>query len=289
MTSFGIDSTKPVKVFILAGQSNMQGWGDITKGEGDLETAAKEFPDLKKDGKWATRDDVWFFQGPSEACNLKVGLGANAKCVGPELQFGHLMGDYYDEQVLLIKCAWGGKALGGPFLPPSSGGPGECYTKILTDVKECLSNLQKHFPAYKGQGYEIAGFFWHQGWNDACNKAFGQAYEKNMINFIKDIRKDLAGIGGKAGTGEGIPFVIASSGMGGPDDSSSTIAYIKKVIEPAQMAAAQKSPNCAGVPTRSFQRHKPGGQKYHWYNSAESYVLVGNASAKAMIELLKKK
>jgi hypothetical protein len=42
------------------------------------------------------------------------------------------------------------------------------------------------------------------------------------------------------------------------------------------------------VPTRKFQRHKPGGQVSHWYNSAESYVLVGDASAKAMIELLKK-
>lgn len=295
---------KPVKVFILAGQSNMVGWGDIIKGAGDLETAAKEFPNLKKDGKWAERDDVWFFQAPSMACNLKVGLGANEKCVGPELQFGHVMGDYYEEPVLLIKCAWGGKSLAVDFRPPSSGEPsfevkadkkgvkpevGKYYRLILTDVRQALDNLAKNHPKYAGQGYELAGFFWHQGWNDACNKEFGKAYEVNMINFIKDIRKDLATLDKKGGTGEEIPFVIATSGMGGPDDPSSTIAYIKKIIEPAQLAAAQKSPNSAGVPTRQFQRHKPGGQKYHWYNSAESYVLVGDASGKAMIELLKKK
>ena len=59
-------------------------------------------------------------------------------------------------------------------------------------------------------------------------------------------------------------------------------------IEPAQTAAAEKSTNCTAVPTRKFQRNKPGRQVSHWYNSAESYVRVGDASAKAMIELLKK-
>ncbi len=282
--SFGVDTTKPVKVFILAGQSNMQGHGHITKGaDGDLEYAAKEFPNLKAGGKWVERDDVWYYHKPGKgglkACNLKPGLGAAEDRIGPELQFGHVIGDHYQEQVLLIKCAWGGQALGGPFLPPSSGAPGVKYTQALAEVKEALASLKTHFPAYKGQGYEIAGFFWHQGWNDGCNKAFAAAYEKNMVNFISDIRKAL-------GNPE-LPFVIATSGMGG-EGATGVAGVIGKAIEPAQVAAAAKSKNCTAVPTRKFQRHKPGRQKSHWHNSAESYVLVGNASAKAMIELLKK-
>ena len=207
--------------------------------------------------------------------------------VGPELMFGIDMGDYYDEQVLLIKCAWGGQALGGPFLPPSSGGPGEKYTQTLAEVKDCLANLKKYFPAYKGQGYEIAGFFWHQGWNDGCKKEFAAAYEKNMVHFIKDIRKDLTKLAGKTGDGQDLPFVIATSGMGGPK-ATGVAGFLGKAIEPAQKAAAEKSDNCTAVETRQFQRHQPGRQKSHWYNSAESYVLVGDASAKAMIDLLKK-
>ncbi len=281
-----VDTTKPIKVFVLAGQSNMQGHGFITMNkDGDLDYAAKQdqFSYLKKDGQWVERNDVWYYhlsgKGELTKCNLKPGLGSSKDRIGPELTFGHLVGDHYDEQVLLIKCAWGGQPLGGSFLPPSSGGPGVKYTQVLTEVKDVLKNLKTNFPGYKGQGYEIVGFLWHQGWNDGCNKEFTQAYEKNMINFIKDMRKDLGN--------ENLPFVIATSGMGGPD-ATGVAGGLGKNIEPAQCNAAAKYDNCTAVKTRHFQKNKPGRQKSHWHNSAESYSLVGDASAKAMIEILKK-
>ena len=52
---------------------------------------------------------------------LTAGYGANSTTIGPELQFGHAMGDYYGQKVLLIKTAWGGKSLRTDFRPPSSG------------------------------------------------------------------------------------------------------------------------------------------------------------------------
>jgi len=306
------EDKKPVKVFILAGQSNMQGHSRISMGkDGDLDHAAQQeqFAYLKKDGQWIERDDVWYYHKDGKdvvtKSNLKSGLGANGG-VGPELAFGHVLGNHCDEQVLLIKCAWGGQAIAMTFRPPSSGLPedatlqqmyerakkkrpdltmdefkaifGSRYRQILTEVKEVLSNLKENFPGYRGQGYEIAGFFWHQGWNDGCSREFTQEYEKNMTNFIKDMRKDLGN--------ENLPFVIATSGMGGPD-ATGVAGGLAKNIEPAQMAAAEKYDNCVAVPTRHFQRHKPGRQKSHWHNSAESYCLVGDASGKAMVEILK--
>lgn len=280
-----VDRSKPVKVFVLAGQSNMQGHGRISLGvDGDLDYAARQeqFSYLKKDGEWVRRDDVWYYHkagkdGAVTKCGLKVGLGGNDTSVGPELTIGHLLGDHFEEQVLLIKCAWGGQPLGGSFRPPSSGNTGEKYTQVLTEVKEVLANLTANFPAYEDQGFEIAGFFWHQGWNDGCSKEFSQQYEENMTNFIKDMRKDLGN--------ENLPFVIATSGMGGPD-ATGVAGWLGKSIEPAQIAAAKKYDRCVAVPTRHFQRHQPGRQKSHWYNSAESYCLVGDAAAKAMIEIL---
>ena len=119
------EDKKPVKVFILAGQSNMQGHGRIALGkDGDLDYAAQQeqFAYLKKDGKWVERDDVWYFhksgRGEIFKGNLKPGQGANESSVGPELAFGHVVGNYYDEQVLLIKCAWGGQAIAMTFRPP---------------------------------------------------------------------------------------------------------------------------------------------------------------------------
>jgi hypothetical protein len=305
----------PVKVFILAGQSNMQGHGRITMGKsGDLDYAAgqEQFAYLKTAGKWAERDDVWYYhkngKGEVTKSNLKPGLGANSASIGPELAFGHIIGNHYDEQVLLIKCAWGGQAIGMTFRPPGSGLPDEAtlqmmlerakkkqpkltmdefkqrfgsrYRQVLVEVKDVLSNLKKEFPGYQDQGYEIAGFFWHQGWNDGTNKSFSQEYEANMTNFIKDMRNDLGD--------EKLPFVIATSGMGGPD-ATGVAGFLGKSIEPAQMAAAKKFENCVAVPTRHFQKHKPGRQKSHWHNSAESYCLVGDASANAMIEIFKSK
>jgi hypothetical protein len=307
------EDKKPVKVFILAGQSNMQGHGRISMGkDGDLDFAAKQeqFAYLKKDGKWAERDDVWYYhksgKGEVTKSNLKPGLGGTPESVGPELAFGHVMGNHYDEQVLLIKCAWGGQAIGMTFRPPGSGLPedatlqemyakakkknanltmdefkaifGSRYRQTLSEVKDVLSNLKEHFPGYQGQGYEIAGFLWHQGWNDGCSKQFSQEYEKNMTHFIKDMRKDLGN--------EKLPFVIATSGMGGPD-ATGVAGGLAKNIEPAQVNAAAKYAHCTAVPTRHFQKHKPGRQKSHWHNSAESYCLVGDASGKAMISILK--
>ncbi len=281
-----VDTSKPVKVFVLAGQSNMQGHGRISMGkDGDLDYAAKQkqFAYLKTGDDWAERDDVWYYhksgKGVVTKSNLKTGLGGRADSIGPELAFGHVIGEYYNEQVLLIKCAWGGQPLGGSFRPPSSGDTGAKYKQVLAETQDVLKNLKAYFPAYKDQGFEIAGFFWHQGWNDGCNKAFSQEYEKNMINFIKDMRKDL----GNAD----LPFVIATSGMGGPD-ATGVAGGLAKNIEPAQVNAAAKYDNCTAVKTRHFQKHKPGRQKSHWHNSAESYCLVGDASAKAMIEILNK-
>ena len=112
---------------------------------------------------------------------------------GPELQFGHVVGDHFDDQVLLIKTAWGGKSLYKDFRPPSSGGEvGPYYTKMIAEVREALANLKTDFPAYDGQGYELAGFVWYHGWNDGVDpKNAVPEYEQNLVNLIKDVRKDF--------------------------------------------------------------------------------------------------
>ena len=43
---------------------------------------------------------------------------------------------------------------------------GAPYREMLKEVRETLANLGTHFPSYRGQGFEIAGFVWFSGWND---------------------------------------------------------------------------------------------------------------------------
>jgi alpha-galactosidase len=282
----------PVKVFILAGQSNMQGQGKIkidprrNEGKGSLEYLVKD-PDTKArykhlvdgNGQWVVRDDVWIWYLERKG-RLAVGYGARKDRIGPELQFGHVMGDHFDNQVLLIKTAWGGKSLAKDFRPPSSGGEvGQYYTEMLKHVKEVLANLKKHFPDYDGRGYELAGFGWHQGWNDRVNQAFNDEYEKNLANFIRDVRKDL-GV-------KDLPFVIAETGMSGHTEKHPRALSLMR----AQAAVAkydQFKGNVAFVGTKDFYRPKevsPSGQAYHWNTNAETYFLIGNGMGEAMLRL----
>ncbi|MBX9680051.1 MAG: DUF2341 domain-containing protein [Gemmataceae bacterium] len=283
---------KPVKVFLLAGQSNMEGHGYIAAepkrngGKGSLEyltqdkATADKFKHLVgKDGKWVIRDDVWVHYLDRKG-KLTAGFGVKEDRIGPELGFGFVIGDAYEEPVLLIKLAWGGKSLAKDFRPPSSGGEvGPYYKEVVSRTKAVLKDLKKEFPEFGNRGYELAGFGWHQGWNDRINQAFNDEYEKNMAHFIRDIRKDL-GV-------KNLPFVIAESGMTGPDEKHPRALSLMK----AQAAVADYEEfrgNVAFVGTKAFWREKevsPTGQGYHWNSNAESYYLIGEAMGKAMKEL----
>ena len=193
------------------------------------------------------------------------------------------MGEALDEQVLLIKTAWGGKSLAVDFRPPSSGGQvGPYYQRMLEHVKEVLGNLKTLFPQYDSKGYEIAGFGWHQGWNDRVDQAYNDAYEENMANFIRDIRKAL-GV-------KNLPFVIAETGMTGHGETHPRALSLMR----AQAAVAEHEEfkgNVAFVGTKDLYRLKeesPSGQAFHWNNNAETYFLIGDGMAKAMLALLKK-
>ena len=110
-----------------------------------------------------------------------------------------------------------------------------------------LKDLKKEFPEFGDRGYELAGFGWHQGWNDRVNQAFNDEYEKNLANFIRDIRKDL-GV-------KNLPFVIAETGMSGPEEKHPRALSLMK----AQAAVAEYKEfkgNVAFVGTKAFWRDK---------------------------------
>jgi alpha-galactosidase len=283
---------KPVKVFILAGQSNMEGAGFINAepqrngGKGSLEFLVKDaatadkFKHLvDKDGKWIVRNDVWIHYLDRKG-KLTVGYGAKDDRIGPELGFGAVIGDAFEGPILLIKLAWGGKSLAKDFRPPSSGGEvGPYYKEIIERAKAVLKALKKEFPEFAGRGYELIGFGWHQGWNDRVNQTFNDEYEKNLANFIRDVRKDL-GV-------KNLPFVIAETGMSGPEEKHPRALSLMK----AQAAVAEYPEfkgNVAFVGTKAFWRDKdvsPTGQAYHWNTNAETYYLIGEAMGNAMKKL----
>ena len=285
-------SPRPIKVFLLAGQSNMQGQGvvsmddprDYNGGKGNLvwsmtHSASKRLMRHLRDasGVWAVRDDVeirYKFRGKVRQGPLTIGYtGYGGRShIGPELQFGHVIGDGVADPVLLIKTAWGGKSLHVDFRPPgASGETGVFYTQMIAEIRQGLVEL-------KGRPYELAGFVWMQGWNDMVSKPAIAEYAGNLVHLAKDLREEFKS--------PQLPIVIGELGNGGPARPGSRMQEFRE----AQRLGADQIMGASFVRTHAFARpadlspNRTHG--HHWFGNAESYFLVGDALGKAMLALL---
>ncbi len=394
-TSAAQQSKGKLKVFILSGQSNMQGKAAAYTLDAVIKDpkTRDQFKHLKKDGEWVKRGDVWVsflgnrnrggfpLHGP-----LTVGFGsektirdANNKKhpvpgLGPELGIGHVLGEHFDEQVLLIKAAWGGRAVKYSFRPPSAmpsddqiktqveaiaekrlasiekakaakaagkrvksvrpvrtfeahkDGYGSDYRNILSETKKVLGDIKTYFPDYDSeQGYEIAGFIWFQGWNDAIG-AGNPDYVEQMTHFVRDMRKDL--------NAPGMPFVIGELGTDGLDAGGWVATFRKQQAEIAareefkgnvklartaqcwpnnnqamqgkwdafRASAKKNEAKPKDDPTRIdpgafynknwVQKYKKelsftSDKRYHYLGSGACYYRMGESMGKTMVELVK--
>ncbi len=129
-----LGAEKPLKVFILAGQSNMQGHASISTFDsmaGDPKTAPLLKEMLGPDGKPRTCEKVWissigclgdaYSDLQEQTGKLSAGFGAPTEKIGPEFTFGITLETMLDEPVLIIKTSWGGRSLHTDFRPPGAG------------------------------------------------------------------------------------------------------------------------------------------------------------------------
>lgn len=301
LLAVGQNAAKPFQVFILAGQSNMEGQAvadlsgkDYNGGRGTL-LALLNHPDKASkvrhlraaDGSWTVRDDVWCRykreERPLLVGPLSMGFSVygDPHHFGPELQFGHVLGDRLEEPVLLIKTAWGGKSLYEDFRPPSSSGEtGPYYTKMIADVREALANLETDFPGH-GAKYELSGFVWYQGWNDGVDPQNAvPEYESNLVNLINDVRSEFEA--------PKLPVVVGE--LTGPwKDAPGAWNDLRKAQE-AAVARPEFAGNAVFVPTRDFVRPAEDSPNpshgHHEFGNAETYFLVGDALGHGMVSLL---
>ncbi|MCX6873258.1 MAG: hypothetical protein NTW21_05540 [Verrucomicrobia bacterium] len=199
-------AAKPLKVFILAGQSNMEGHAAVSTFDhiGMDPKTAPLLKDLRNaDGtpRVCPEVDIAFFTSKGGSGNtptpvvkqgkLTTDFGAQGRApqIGPEFTFGIYIEKQLNEPVLLIKTAWGGKSLNTDFRSPSAGpfqwneqtadkvsaeakekkkaATGRFYREMIEDVKKVLEDPAKVSPAYdNNEGCELAGFVWFQGFND---------------------------------------------------------------------------------------------------------------------------
>lgn len=182
---------KPLKVFILAGQSNMQGHASISTFD-SMADDPKTAPLLKQmrgdDGKPTVCEKVWI---TSVGClgdaytdlreakgKLTAGFGAPDNKIGPEFTFGLTIEKRLNEPVLLIKTSWGGRSLHTDFRPPSAG--------PFVLAKETQELWDKHPKGAHG----IPKAEDRPKWNADKAAATG-VYYREMIAHTKKVLKDI--------------------------------------------------------------------------------------------------
>ncbi len=300
-----------VRVYLLAGQSNMEGHAvvdlddprDYNGGRGTLARVLAE-PELEarfgtlRDaaGDWTERDDVFVaYQRGSDPQNvtprigrLGVGFGAYSgrHHFGPELGIGHVLGERFDEPVLLVKVAFGGKSLASDFRPPSAvaqggGAVGVCYTALVEQLDAALAPDSELWTGpLAGLEPLLDGVIWFQGWNDACDADATASYAANLAHLVTDLRIAL----GDAT----LPFIVGETGNWDGED-------FRKAQSAGCERAALNSPvpsreSVRFVPTRPFLRPAEDSPNtthgHHWYGNAASYLLIGEALGRATAELV---
>jgi hypothetical protein len=316
------DMSKPVQVYVLMGQSNMLGFGKISGGkDGCLDYACNEkglYPFLvDEDGNWTERKDVRnvFVMGSGGPGKMSVKknefLTTKAGKIGPEIGIGHHVGEVTEAPVLILKSCIGNRALGWDLLPPGSEGfefidskgvtwvhpgykgtperwkkgtepkkiswyAGLQYDGDVARAKKVLSELDKYYPGAKE--YEVAGFFWWQGDRDSRSAALSSRYEKNLVHLIKTLRKDFNAPNAK--------FVCASLGQTkkGAENGGGKILDAMQAVDGRSGKYPEFKSNVASVYTHPLS--KGGSSGGHYGGNAETYMNVGEAMGKAMVELL---
>lgn len=294
--------SKPLRVFILAGQSNMEGHAKVETFDyiGDDPATAPLLKQMRgSDGQPHVCEGAWisYFTGTGDQNGeghgkLTAGYGSRRQPdqdggkIGPEYTFGITMDAAFDEPVLIIKTAWGGKSLHTDFRSPSAGPyvfnetqlanfqkqgkdietikaakekeTGRYYRLMIEHVRHVLSDIKRVCPAYdEKQGFEISGFVWLQGWNDLVDsdvypnrhKPGGyDAYSDALVHLIRDVRTDLSA--------PRMPFVIGVLGVDGAKPNEQTIEFRKAMAAPAERPEFRG--NVIAVPTAPFWSEELG-------------------------------
>jgi len=188
-------------VFILGGQSNAAGRGDMS-----------ELPDSSV----FYNENIMLYHSPNMNSGQPAGqwttlrpASNTAGYFGPEIGFGDIMSELYpDRHLAIIKHAVGGTDLGANWNPGNYAGDtthfGPQYAIFVETVNSGINSLI-------AQGYTpvIRGMLWQQGERDARDGSFGPAYDRNLSHFIKRVRAEFSAPNLPFIYGQVLPVVLA--------------------------------------------------------------------------------
>ncbi|MGD9856483.1 MAG: sialate O-acetylesterase [Planctomycetaceae bacterium] len=263
---------KPLKVFILAGQSNMVGWGNSAELPDDLRSGNDRVL-MFEAGRWQPLRP----HQPASATQAQFGL--TEYTFGPEISFAHEMARAWPQGTIgIVKHAVGGTSLLA-WKPDWSredadrvgqGRLGSLYQQLISKVED----------ARKVRDVDIVACLWLQGGGDMKRLDTAEEYLENLKSFVAAIRKDT-GI-------EDLPFLYGWRRPPGiPDDLTDFVPmqteppypFMQWVVK-AQWDAEREISNSHLMVLRDIETHP---MNVH-YNTA-GQLTVGRLFAERFLSL----
>ncbi len=248
-------------VFILAGQSNMDGRAKVADLKDDLATWKKEQPNILftysnsgTKGKLLATDWIRLAPGYSVRPGSPKIEKLPADTFGPEVSFGRTVDDTLRLPVAIIKFAEGGTSLQKDWRVGDKTG---LYARMIDFVQKRLADLRKN-----GDTCVIRGFVWHQGESDETLSP--EEYSTLLVNLITSVRKDL--------DRPRLPVVIGEVYDNGKRDN----------VRAAEKTTAAKLPYCEFAPATGLKTQDEGT-----HFDAASQIELGKRMGNAMLKLLK--
>lgn len=264
-------SAEPIKVFILAGQSNMVGWGNSLELTDEMRTGNGRVL-MFEQGRWQPLRPV------KQATENQKKFGMTEKSFGPEIAFAHAIAEAQpDETIGIVKFAIGGTSI-LTWRPDwtkadadrmGQGRFGSLYQKLISKVRE----------ARQAREVEFAGFLWVQGGADMKKVAVAKEYLQHLKSLVEAVRAET-------GVSD-LPFYCASPRRTqDPDDISDLVPdrvpgpypAVEYVLK-AQWDIQQALPHAKTVVLRDIETHP----KNVHYNTA-GQMKVGRLFADAFLE-----
>lgn len=287
----------PAKVFLVAGDDNVEGFGYLRQLEGLLSNQTfassaegEKFAHLKDPttGRWVERDDVFVVYEHERHKPLRQGRlnmydygGVVNETFGPEVEVGHVLGNTFDEPVIIVKAGWSKKSLGHDFLPPSSNGfTGFEWVRAVDAVRDAIKNVDKIVGSrkYRGGRAELAGVIWWHGYGDMVHAHFRDAYQTNLQHLVKDLRRTFH-----------IPYLpIIVGELGGTGDHASDWELQIRSAQKTVCDMPEFNRTTVYVETAKYVNRDPPklSNNVHYYGRGDTMIEVGNAFAREMLRLM---
>ena len=243
------------EIFILLGQSNMDGRGKVQDLTNQLAQYQKPQPNVMINYSGGGLHRPLLQSQGIEPLQPGFSSPTAGKTTtlpsinfGPEVSFGAAMAQALPgKKILLIKCSEGGTNISSDWNPNRKGSLYENFITFLQATEKTLKD--------RGDSYEVRGVLWHQGESDAKNPN----YSTLLTNFIQRVRTDLAS--------PNLPFLIGQAYDNGN----------RKILFDAQDTVAKSVPNTAIVSSKELNTIDNGT-----HFDAASQIELGKRFAEAM-------